>query len=271
MKVYISVDMEGLAFVNDWDEVEKSKEDFIFFAQEMKKEVLAACKAINEIDNKSEIYIRDAHWTARNLNLEDLPDNVKLIRGWGESPESMVEFIDDSFDCAVFIGYHIGGHSGKNPISHTISENVRYIKINGQFVSEFDIYGLAASYFNVPVVFVSGDEALINHINNKYPNIETLATIRGKGDATICLLNSKQTCDLINKKLKVRLERKQFEKMNIPEKICMEISFQKHKVAYAMSYYPNVKKIDDFTISFESNDYYEVLRFKFFAMKLLDI
>ena len=213
MKVYISVDMEGLAYVNHWDEVDKKKEDYKYFANEMTKEVNAVCSAINEKYPASEIYVRDAHWKARNIIPDQLPDNVKLIRGWAETPESMVEFIDNSFDCAIFVGYHIGAHSNKNPLSHTInSDTVSYIKINGEYVSEFDIYGLTCAYYNVPVIFVSGDEELCNHVKNKYPFISTLSTIKGCGNATICLLSSKQTYNQIYEKVKKRLDIGHFEK-----------------------------------------------------------
>lgn len=268
MKVYISVDMEGLAYVNHWDEVDKKKEDHKYFAEEMTKEVVAACKAINNFDKNAEIWVRDAHWKARNIIPDRLPDNVRLIRGWAETPESMVECVDRTFDCAIFIGYHIGAHSNKNPLSHTIdSEIVSYIKINGEYVSEFDIYGLTCAYHNVPVVFVSGDEALCEYINKKYPAIATLSTIKGIGNATISLLSSNQISEQIKNRVENRLNAGNFEKMEIPSEITMEIRFSEHKYAFAMSYYPNAKVVDDYTISFSSNNFYDVLRFEYFALK----
>lgn len=268
MKVYISVDMEGLAYVNHWDEVDKKKEDHKYFAEEMTKEVVAACEAINNFDKNAEIWVRDAHWKARNIIPDRLPDNVRLIRGWAETPESMVECIDNTFDCAIFIGYHIGAHSNKNPLSHTIdSEIVSYIKINGEYVSEFDIYGLTCSYHNVPVVFVSGDEALCEHINKNYPTISTLSTNRGLGNATISLISSNKIGEEIKNKIQKRLSAGCFQKMEIPKEITMEIRFSEHKYAFAMSYYPNAKVVDEYTISFSSNNFYDVLKFKYFALK----
>ena len=268
MKAYISVDMEGLAYVNHWDEVDKSKEDYKYFAEEMTKEVVAVCEAINEKYTNAEIYVRDAHWEARNIIPDKLPDNVKLIRGWAETPESMVDCLDSTFDCAIFIGYHIGGHSNKHPLSHTIdSDKISYIKINGEYVSEFDIYGLICSYYNVPVIFVSGDEALCTYINNKYPSISTLSTIKGVGNATISLLSSNNICKQIKECVSKRLDVGAFNKMQIPKTTTMEIRFSEHKYAFAMSYYPNAKVVDDYIISYTSTNFYDVIKFKYFALK----
>ena len=119
----------------------------------------------------------------------------------------------------------------------------------------------------MPVIFVSGDEALCTHINNKYPSISTLSTIKGVGNATISLLSSNDVCKQIKERVFKRIDGGIFKKMEIPKTTTMEIRFSEHKYAFAMSYYPNAKVIDDYTISYTSENFYDVIRFKYFALK----
>lgn len=108
MKVYISADIEGITGTTTWSETELNLPDYIQFQQQMTKEVLAAIEGAIA-GGATEILLKDAHDSARNLLLEDIPENVKIIRGWTNEPMCMVAGLDESFDRAIFIGYHSEG------------------------------------------------------------------------------------------------------------------------------------------------------------------
>ncbi len=79
MKVYISVDMEGITGVTHWDEVEHKKPAaYIQFQERMTQEVLAACNGANDAGAK-EIWVKDAHYSGRNILAERLPSNIRLV------------------------------------------------------------------------------------------------------------------------------------------------------------------------------------------------
>ncbi|MCJ7789554.1 MAG: M55 family metallopeptidase, partial [Candidatus Atribacteria bacterium] len=81
MKIYISADIEGVTGIAHWDETEKSKSDYQKFAQQMTDEVKAACEgAVNA--GVEEIWIKDAHDSGRNIIAVDLPEIIRLVRGW---------------------------------------------------------------------------------------------------------------------------------------------------------------------------------------------
>ena len=73
---------------------------------------------------------------------------------------SMVQELDDSFDAAMFVGYHSKAGDETNPLAHTMTLRVMRMRINGEPVSEFVLYSYAAAYVGVPVVFVSGDKGI---------------------------------------------------------------------------------------------------------------
>ena len=125
MKVFISVDIEGITTTSNWDECDNEHSTYGVQAEQMTKEVLAVCEGAIAAGAK-EIYVRDAHDTGCNIDPFKMPKEVILIRSWSGCPKSMAEGIDESFDAAMFVGYHAATTRPGNPLSHTISSaNIR--------------------------------------------------------------------------------------------------------------------------------------------------
>ena len=85
MKVFISVDIEGITGVTSWSETILGNSDYIQFAEQMTKETVAACEGAISMGAK-EIFIKDAHDSARNIDITKLPRCAKLSRGWSIHP-----------------------------------------------------------------------------------------------------------------------------------------------------------------------------------------
>ena len=145
MKVYISVDIEGVTGVTAWDETELNHPDHKAAALQMTREAVAACEGAIAA-GADEIIVKDAHDTARNMDIHAFPEQVKLCRGWTNTPESMVAGIDETFDAAIFIGYHSGAGFDGNPLSHTMNQQNNYVKINGRQAAEFEMNAYGAAY-----------------------------------------------------------------------------------------------------------------------------
>ncbi len=266
MKVYISADIEGITGVTSWSETDKNNPDYSIFVKQMEREVNAACKGALEAGAK-EIWVKDAHESARNIDPDCIPMNVKLIRGWAGHPFSMVQGLDNSFDALIFIGYHSGGGSEHNPLSHTMnSSDVNYIKINGEYASEFLLHSYAAATLGVPVVFVSGDKGLCDEVKKVNKNISTLAVKEGIGNSTISIHNdlaTQLTKEKIAQALKGDLS---LCKINVPDTFEVEISYSSHVKAYKASFYPGMEKISPNKVLFKTKDFFEVLRMILFVV-----
>ncbi|MBE0697596.1 MAG: M55 family metallopeptidase, partial [Anaerolineaceae bacterium] len=88
MKVYLSADIEGITGTTHWDETELNKPDYAEFREQMTAEVAAACEgALNA--GATEIWVKDAHGSARNLIASKLPRETHLLRGWSGHPYMM--------------------------------------------------------------------------------------------------------------------------------------------------------------------------------------
>jgi D-amino peptidase len=265
MKIFISADIEGTAGITNWDEARKSYPDYPEHRQQMTREVLAACEGANAMGAK-EILIKDAHATGRNIIQTDLPENARLIRGWSGHPLSMVQGLDNTFDAAMFIGYHSKAGDETNPLAHTLTGDIMRMRINGVPTSEFLLHAYAAAYVDVPVVFVSGDWQLCTDIKEMNPNITAVAVSEGIGPSTVSL-SPKAACaqirDGVQEALQGDLKRCM---LKLPERFTLEIEYCNPVKAYKSSWYPGCQHIGDRTIRFETSDYFEVMRaLKFIA------
>ena len=73
--------IEGVNNICTWDETDNRSSEYQYFRKQMTDEVIKACEGAKNA-GATEILIKDAHDSARNLILKDLPDYVKLHRGW---------------------------------------------------------------------------------------------------------------------------------------------------------------------------------------------
>jgi D-amino peptidase len=267
MKIYISSDIEGISGVTSWSETELNNRDSAHFIKEYASDINAICDVANE-NGYEEIYVNDAHDTGRNLIPASFSKYVKLIRGWSGHPYMMLEGLDDTFDCVMFVGYHSGANSIGNPISHTMYPRiVSEIKINNQVASEFLIFYYTALYVGVPVVLITGDQYLCHEVNSINNNIYTITTKEGFSGATINY-NPTLIRDEINKASKEILSEKDYKKYlrKLPEDFTIEITYRKHSDAYRNSFYQGAKLINTgYTLQYTTDDYFEILRFLSFV------
>lgn len=259
MKVFISADIEGVNNIVTWDETSINSSEYQYFRKQMTEEVRRACIAAKEA-GATEIFVKDAHDSARNLILSELPTFVKLHRGWEGCPCCMMAGLDSTFDAVMFIGYHSPSSSDGNPLSHTMNTRNSYVKINGIVTSEFYINALYASYLGVPIAFLSGDKRLTEIVKEANENILTVVTKEGAHGAVISehpvLTNEK-----IEKTVKEALSKDLTNNIvKLPEHFEVEIKYKKFTDAYSASFYPGCTLKDSETVVFKTDDYYEVVR-----------
>lgn len=255
MKIFISADIEGITGVSHWDETTLES----MFLKQMTREVNAACVGANRA-GAVELLIKDAHSTGRNIDPSGLPTNAKIHRSWSMGPLSMMEGIDETFDAVMFVGYHSGAFVDGNPLAHTFSNSkFQYIKMNEKLMSEFDLNALIASYYKVPVVFLSGDQALCEHVQALWPFIDTVDVMKGLGNSTISI-HPEVAIERILHHAEKCFDNLSDKVIPMPEHFKFEIQFKEAKFAYRSSFYPDVKLINPKTVLFETDDYMTFLK-----------
>ena len=260
-KLYLVADIEGTASISSWDEAcGFDGPEFERVSLQMTHEVVAACNAAFDA-GYDKVIIRDAHSKGRNLHPELLPRHTELIRGHSNEPLSIVGGINNEFNAIVFTGFHTSALNDGNPMSHTMTRRVRGAILNGELLSEALMFGYAASYMGVPLLAMSGDNAVCTQMKRISPNLVTVPIVFGSGDGTQSL-QWDDACDAIYNGFFEALKNNKTQEcmLKLPEHFSFDLSFNLHPVAKRNSYYPGVTQTDAHTIHFETDDYYEILR-----------
>ena len=186
LKVFISVDMEGITGVVNVDDARRSGKDYDYFRQTMTREANAAIEGALAA-GATDIIVRDSHGSALNLLPEMLHRSSKLIRDWSGGPISMMEGINDTYDAAIFVGYHAKAGTPNGVLDHTSSGSVTDVSVNGISLPETGYNALIAGHYDVPVVFVAGDKAVCEQAKQLLGKVETVAVKEGMGAAALNL------------------------------------------------------------------------------------
>ncbi|WHX38640.1 M55 family metallopeptidase [Mesobacillus sp. AQ2] len=170
MKLYISVDMEGITGLVDHTHVDSSKHNYERSRKIMTQEANYVITKAFETGCE-EVIVNDSHSKMNNLLIEDLHPDTQLITG-DVKPFSMVQGLDDSFKGAVFVGYHARA-SMSGVMSHSMIFGVRNMWINDVQIGELGFNAYVAGYFGVPVIMVAGDDGAAREAEALIPNITT--------------------------------------------------------------------------------------------------
>ena len=259
MKVYISADIEGISTTTRAEDTRAAEADYPYHARQMTREVLAAIEGATEA-GATEIVLRDAHGKGANIDITCLPRHVKVIRNWEGHPYMMVQGIDNSFDAAMFVGYHCAAGGIGNPISHTMTGRTQKVTVNDMPLSEFLLYSWCAANEGVPAVFLSGDEMICEQGSEVYPWLTTAAVKTGIGSSTFSVAPD-LAVDMIREGARKALEQDLSAcQPQIPEHFSVRLTYKDHTEASTMSYFPGAFRVDSHTVGLEEDDVFELAR-----------
>ena len=257
MRVFISADIEGVTGIAHWDEADKSKGDYRIYRAQMQAEVRAACEAALEA-GATAIRVKDAHASGRNLDPRDLPVPVELVRGWAPTPAMMVQEIESGFDALMFIGYHDCAGSGGNPLSHTLTNKITEMRVNGQPVAEFHLHTWVAAVSGVPAVFLAGDAAICGRVRAFDERIRTVSTNTGRGDSVLSR-HPEVVLAEIREGVAAALAAPA-PLCELPERFVLEVDYKDCRRAWRNALYPGASLTSDRTVRFETTEWMEAMR-----------
>ncbi len=265
LKVFISVDMEGVCGVVHWEDVSRDGKDYGLFRKLMTEETNAAIEGALAA-GATEIVVRDSHGSARNILPDLLNPKADLIRDWANSPFSMMEGIDETFDAVILIGYHARANTPNATLDHTMSSSSVYdVTLNGKKMPEAGINAFIAGNYGVPVALVSGDKAICEQVKELFGVVETVAVKEGIGNAAR-MLHPKKAQELIKNKTTEALNRlSDFKPFTFTPPYTMAITFRNEERAEIAAWLPGAKRETSTTVSFTSSDWMDVMRFFMFA------
>jgi D-amino peptidase len=171
VRVYLSVDMEGVGGVSHPAPTERSDQGYAAAVALMVGEANAAIDGAFA-GGATDVVVNDSHGWMFNLIPEELDPRAVLIQG--QKPWSMVQGSGGDagggpFDVALFVGYHTRAGHPIGVISHTYSSAPVFTALAGRPVGESGINAAVLGSWGVPVGLVSGDDALATEIEGWLP------------------------------------------------------------------------------------------------------
>jgi D-amino peptidase len=260
MKIFISVDMEGISGIISQNYVTPDKKLYEEGKKLMLHDTLAVVEKCIEM-GVDEVIVNDSHGYMDNLLISSFPEKTRIIIG-SPKPLSMLQGVNNC-DLAFFVGYHGGIGTSFSILDHSYSSSTIYnLKINGNYASEFYINSLVAGYFNVPVAFISGDESTVEQAKNFLENVVAVPVKKAISRTSAICLPLSETKKLLQDGVKrvIEIYREDpnfFKPKKIPPPYIFEIEFIYTHMADAVSIHPDVKRINGRTVTFQRDDFLE--------------
>ena len=259
LKVFISVDMEGISGVVTSEECGSSGRDYGLFRRIMTLEANAAVDGALAA-GATKVVVRDSHGSARNILPDMFHKDAILIRDWSGGPHGMMEGIDETFDAAIFIGYHAKAGTPDAIIEHTSSGIVTDMEVNGRSLPEAGYNALIAGHYNVPVVFVAGDRAICEQVKKLFGEVESVAVKDAIGGAAVCLHYEKAHQKIkagVSSALKNLKTYKPF-KLDPPYTLVLKLKTEKQ--VYNGQFYPGAKRTGDWELTYKSEGIMDIIK-----------
>jgi len=261
LKVFISVDMEGISGIVHSDQTTSGTAEYAAGRKWMAQDVNAAFEGALEA-GATEVVVNDSHGSMRNIDPDDLHPRAILISG-SPKPLSMMQGIDASFQACIFIGYHAKAGTEDAILDHTISGSVvRAVRVNGADLPELGLNAAIAGYYGVPVVLVSGDAAVCRQAGEILgKDVVTIAVKEAYGRLAAKLVPMGEARRLIKAGVKDalgKLGRAKPFKIASPYKF--ELEYHVSAQADMGEMLPQVKRVGARTIAFTADDYLEGFR-----------
>ncbi|MDX3228816.1 M55 family metallopeptidase [Streptomyces sp. ME19-01-6] len=174
MKILISADMEGATGVTWPADVLPGTPQWERCRRLFTSDVSAAVTGFFD-GGADEVLINEAHWTMRNLLLEELDERAVMLTGKHKSL-SMVEGVQHGdVDGIAFVGYHTGAGT-EGVLAHTyLANSITGVWVDGVPASEGRLNSLVVAEYGVPVVLVTGDDRTCEDAKGYAPGARSVA------------------------------------------------------------------------------------------------
>lgn len=261
MKVYISVDMEGITGVTGRPHVDPSHAEYTRFRKLMTEDVNAAVEGALEA-GATEIVVNDSHSWMYNVLIEELHPAAQLLSGSNKAYLQMHD-IDESFAAAFFIGYHAMEGAADAMLDHTlIGRTVTRIKCNGKEVGESALNAAMAGYYGVPVALVTGDDKVAQEVEETIdPRVNTVVVKQSVNRFAARCLPPRESHRLIREgAAKALRELDKLQPYRVEGPVTFEITFKTTAEAAITTLLPTVTSVDSKTVAVTANNYKDAYR-----------
>ena len=260
MRVYVSVDMEGISGVTRWQDVITSGQDYQRARSWMTADVNAAVAGAREAGATSFV-VEENHGVEMlcNLLLDEIDPAVDVVRGIPRGGATTAAALDDGFDAMFLVGHHakVGDPVGYG--AHTISyETYADVRLDGRTVSEGEIFAIMAAQVGVPAALIAGDDVVCAEMAKVSPGIRTAVVKRALSTTGGWIIPPVRAQEIIRRSAAKAVKAVRKGKVGlaeVPPRLAMEIEFHQPMTALVQGrigeHHPEFRVKDDRTLAFE--------------------
>ena len=258
MRVLISADMEGATGVTSVVDTKQGEAPYERFRRLLTQDVNAAIAGAFD-GGATGLVVNEAHWTMRNILLEELDPRAEMISGFYK-PLIMMEGVDD-VDVVFFTGYH--GRAGvEGVLSHTFPDTpIVSVELNGEPCSEARMNAAMAGSVGVPVGVVSGDDVICAEAQALFPSVKVAVTKTAIDRVSARCLPPAVTAERIREAARQAVaDAGGLEPYRLEPPYTFRIEVRHTTQAAVCTYFPGVVREGPTTVSLTSADYREAFR-----------
>ncbi|GAA0377134.1 M55 family metallopeptidase [Microbispora corallina] len=267
MKIYLSVDMEGVTGLTDPEEMHAGGRGYERGCELMTGDANAVVEGAFSAGARS-VLVNDAHGSTKNLRIDLLDPRATLVRGPGK-PHRMGQGLTGEFDAACFAGYHARAGVQHGVLNHTwMGKEIYNVYLNGAICGETRLVAGFAGSLGVPVALVTGDEAVCEEAAELLGDVETVAVKTGIDRFSAELLPPSVAWERITQGAARALGRlPELRPYVVPPPYTLGVEWNSTAIAAACAVVPGVKQVGPRHTEFTTADYHEIMAlFGIFSM-----
>ncbi|MGZ9159687.1 MAG: M55 family metallopeptidase [Candidatus Limnocylindrales bacterium] len=274
MRVYISVDMEGIGGIGHPHPTDPKDVRYPTSVELMVGETNAAIEGALSA-GATDVLVNDSHWNMYNLLPADLHPAARVLQG--EKAWSMVAGARPgpdgapSFDVALFVGYHARAGHPTGTIAHTYSDAPVETRLDGRPTGEYGVNALVLGAWGIPVGLVTGDDALADEVAAWLPWAERVVVKTVDGTNSAISVHPTVARDRVRSGAGSAVRRAasgELRLLEVGRPVIVEIDYARGVVADHAAIVPGATRVGDRTVRFERDDPVEAFR-GFLAMNRL--
>jgi D-amino peptidase len=260
MKLFLSTDFEGVSGIVAWEQIIEGNSEYEQGRRLLTNEVNAVISGALGA-GVEEFVVNDSHHYMRNLHPQDLLGKAMLITG-KHKPMYMMEGLDSSFDGICFVGYHGSIGAEQAVLSHTYNPGAIWeVRLNGEIVGESAINALVAAYYNVPIIFISGDAVTVQEAQTIAPNAQKVIVKQSLGRFAAAHIHPQVACEMLQKGAARAIRNlKEMRPPVFTKPVSLEVTFLVADMSEMALWIRGVERVGPRSITIQSEDFLELYR-----------
>ena len=259
LRVYVSVDMEGIAGISHANPTERSDSGYPAACRLMTGEANAAIEGALA-GGAGEVLVNDSHGGMYNLLPAELHAAARLLQGqkaWSMVAGAEPRGGQPPFDVALFVGYHARAGHPTGTIAHTFSDEAVETRLNGRPTGEYGVNALILGEWGIPVGLVAGDDALAAEVEDWLPWAERIVVKEAHGTAAAASLHPTAAQDAIRagaERAVTRAAAGELRTLQVDRPVVIEVDHRRGLEADFAAIQPAAERVGDRTVRYRSDD-----------------